>query len=95
MQLFSKKGTVIQLLAHSVRNFSKSWGKLSNVLQAPRGDLFSGLVKSYPAVQWQPVSSVSGQAHGNVPYELTCLLVSGSGRHVEHSAVVLPVRSYQ
>ncbi|MBE9569842.1 MAG: hypothetical protein IMF11_04395 [Proteobacteria bacterium] len=29
-----------------------------------------------------------------VTYELTSLIVSGSGRHVEHGAVVLPVRSY-
>jgi hypothetical protein len=52
----------------------KKLGNLSTCCKPPRGDLFSGLVKSHPASQWQLVSSVSGQAHVNVTYELTSVL---------------------
>ena len=63
--------------------------------QAARKYLFSGLVKTLPASQGQLVSGVSGQATRKRQIGATRLLVSGSGRHIEHSAVVLPVRPYQ
>ena len=43
------------------------------------GNLFLGQVKSHPGSWWQPVSIVLDQAHENVPYKLTSLLLLGQG----------------
>ena len=47
--------------------------------QVVKGNLFSGQVKSHLASWWLLVLIVLDQAHTNVPYKLTSLLLLGQG----------------